>query len=103
MSGGSSNLYSFSILCTNQLKQFRDFYSPGKFINSGFSQSPDTEKSFEPDDLSVPNFANQLPPFKTMWLTAASVSTLLTDVGLPRYPVLIDKAVCCEVHHDAFE
>ncbi len=44
-------------------------------------------KSFWPVDLSVPMLVNQSTPLAKMQAAQASVSTLLTTLGLPRRPL----------------
>ena len=53
-------------------------YRPGR------SQSPLTEWIFVPVDLGVPMLAQHAPPYAVMWMTAQTVSTLVTTVGWPR-------------------
>ena len=49
--------------------------------------SPVSANVFVPLDVSVPIFANQSAPLRTITGTFASVSTLLINVGLPNKPL----------------
>src|SRR3974377_2095485 len=67
-------------MADRRLTPYGDSYTPG------CCTLPERQNNLVPVDCGVPTAANVAAAARTIWGTFASVSTLLTTVGLPKRP-----------------